>query len=608
MTYWTICALVSWLGLRAHVHAQWLSPGRLSAAHAQLDDDKHCASCHASGSRVAEPGCLRCHSAIEAQRSRSRGLHGTQFRGQTCVECHIEHLGRQVALIRWPGPDASQFDHTSTGWPLRGAHGPLECADCHRRKNERGNATYLGLDRRCGSCHEDPHAGRLGTQCRQCHDETSFRRLELSQFNHDLARFPLRGAHVALDCAKCHQEPGRYRGLAFSDCSSCHVDAHEGRMRAACKACHQPQGWSDLSMPRPLHPGLDIGGGHRPVRCDSCHDAGRARAPSAGRRCVDCHEPVHDAPFGEQCGKCHRGIRWVGLSDALGRSAHGLTEFPLLGAHRRVDCEGCHASDAPVSERYRHVEHQTCAACHADVHRGTLQKRGDCAACHRASGFAPSAIDWQRHADFGFALEGGHAATACSACHRHPDGQRTMWSTHDKRCADCHENPHGSQFTAEIASAGCAGCHTPHDWGVLAFEHTFWPLTGSHGLIGCTACHAATAGTPSAQPQAARAQFQGLPRSCEGCHDDVHAGQFRLSAPRRSCDECHTTEAFKLASFDHARVAGYRLEGQHQQAACAQCHPGVHLHNGEEVVRYRLGYNGCAACHADPHTEAKGTR
>jgi hypothetical protein len=160
-----------------------------------------------------------------------------------------------------------------------------------------------------------------------------------------------------------------------------------------------------------------------------------------------------------------------------------------------------------------------------------------------------------------------------------------------KQCADCHENPHGTQFAAEMAAGGCASCHATVGWDRPRIDHSTWPLTGAHADTSCYSCHANGE------------SFRGIPRDCEGCHDDEHAGQFRLSEPKRNCADCHTTDAFALPGFDHAKKAGWPLEGEHRKVACASCHPSEKLRNGLVATRWRLGYESCKSCHANPHTE-----
>lgn len=596
-----VLAGVALVGVALPAHAQLLSPGPLSEAHAALRGDGQCQSCHASGTQVAEPRCLDCHEDIRAQQRRGAGLHGGAFRGRRCASCHVEHLAETSSLIRWPGPDPKRFEHKQTGWPLRGAHEKTGCRDCHDEKNERGAATYLGVDRRCGSCHEDPHEKRFGERCADCHDETSWKRLDLASFDHALARFPLDGAHARVACADCHKTPPVYRELRFSDCKSCHEDPHAGRYEPSCKSCHVADAWDRIVMPRAQHPGLSLAGGHKATACSACHDAGSTKAPSRGTRCVSCHDEVHEAAFGDRCEQCHEDVRWTGLADAVGRRAHAQTPFALKGAHDEVACASCHLPELPREKRYRGLSFGRCADCHADAHRGSLREHGDCSTCHDPIGFAPSQVEAGLHARFGFPLEGGHAATACSACHAQtgqPGAPRTSWQRGGAPCADCHQNPHGPQFASEIAAGGCGQCHSPAGWGLSRFAHSAWPLTGAHATAACSACH-----HPTEQDRrtGSGASYRGAPRSCEGCHDDVHAGQFRTIEPVRSCEGCHGTAQFGLPAFDHAESARYPLEGKHAQTPCAGCHPGVRLASGEEVTRYRLGYRACADCHADPH-------
>lgn len=605
--------LAIWLCAAQEARAQLLSPGPLSKAHADLTGDGNCQKCHATGAQVAEPRCLDCHKDIATDRRGGTGMHGTAFRGDSCAGCHVEHLGANVGLIRWPGPDPKKFDHQKTGFALRGAHAKTQCRDCHDQKNERGALTFLKAEKRCTSCHEDPHEKRFGERCLDCHNETSFKQLDLDVFDHDLARFPLDGAHARVACVDCHHEPPKYKDLQFGDCKSCHEDPHAGRLKGTCKSCHAEEAWTRIIMPREKHPGLSILAGHADTPCKSCHDAGLKVVPSAGDACVSCHKPVHEAAFGERCEQCHASIKFLGLPDNIGRRAHGKTEFPLKGQHGRVACAECHLEELPRNERYRRLRFDQCASCHADVHRGSLREHGDCQTCHDPLGFAPSLVKPSLHASFGFPLDGSHEAAACSACHKqHPEPPRLAWSLAQGKCADCHQNPHGNQFEAEMKEGGCAHCHSAKGWGLANIDHSFWPLTGAHATTACKGCHA-QAGASALVKGKARAlgdsaTYKGAPKQCEGCHDDVHAGQFRISEPVRACDSCHQTTSFILSEFDHGKLTGYPLEGKHKQTSCSGCHPTVHLKSGDEVTRYRLGYDKCADCHADPHTIPEANR
>ena len=613
-----IAGLVT-VGLPCGSAAQLLSPGPLAAAHKSLEGDDNCLRCHSSGKRVDAQLCTHCHADIGRELQRSVGLHGHEYRNKPCAECHVEHRGVQYDLVRWPGGSRDAFDHKLTGWPLTGEHAQLACMKCHTSKNERGARTFLGLSTSCNACHKDPHEKRLGSKCEACHDERSWKSTRLQGFDHGLTRFPLKGQHQKVQCKSCHGTPPetKYHPIAYESCTSCHQDPHRGRFSTNCTSCHSEKGWSDLHMQRDSHPRLSLSGGHASVRCETCHDKGSDRPPSKGERCVSCHAPVHEAPFGKDCARCHKRIDWLGVPDPLALAAHGTTAFPLRGQHGGVACERCHVPKLPLERRYKRLSFGRCLDCHADAHAGEFSAReggGDCASCHDEHGFSPSRFGLNAHALTAFPLLGRHAAVACLGCHtrgserdssnaagraapRPPRAaQRLDWHVASRSCADCHADPHNGQFAKEMAVDGCAHCHSPNAWNLPNIDHSIWPLTGAHATAACVACHQGEQGQPTGA-------YRGLPHACEGCHDDVHAGQFRLQPTLRACDECHTTQSFSIAAFDHSAKTAYALEGLHQKVACNACHRSETLRNGASAMRYRLGYSACADCHKNPHEE-----
>jgi len=594
-----LCLLVGYLAIPQLAQAQLLSPGDLSRAHGKLEGDGRCTDCHSRGRRVDTVMCTKCHTDIRAQRSKKRGLHGRKFRKQSCGHCHVEHRGISHQLIRWAGGSPKKFEHGTTGFKLTGAHRGTGCRKCHTKKNRRGAATYLGLSDTCASCHEDPHERRFGDKCQSCHNVSDFKQVRLKGFDHSRARFALRGAHTKVECAGCHQDPPRYRELEFSSCANCHEDPHEGRFKSSCANCHDEKSFKRLVMKRKAHPGLSLRGGHRKVGCNRCHDRGRSAPPKAGSRCVSCHEPVHEAAFGDNCRRCHKRIEWLGMPDKDSRAVHRETPFALAGKHTKVACTSCHDPKKPVDVRYRKLEFEQCKDCHDDAHGGEFAANngGECGPCHSEHGFAPTRFGVLAHAETSFPLDGGHAAVPCGSCHgkKHP---RLDLRVANARCADCHDNPHGDQFAAQLQGEGCAHCHNATAWNRPSVDHATWPLTGAHATAACASCHRAS---DADQKAGKGASYRGVARRCEACHQDEHLGQFRLTQPKRACDECHRTERFTIDAFDHGRLAGLALQGRHVGVECAKCHPSAELANGLRTTRYRLGYRACADCHADPH-------
>ena len=69
---------------------QSANPGRLSAAHASLENN--CAACHSSVTGVDPVNCIACHAdnqtLLEGQPTAFHAHVGT------CKDCHLEHQGR----------------------------------------------------------------------------------------------------------------------------------------------------------------------------------------------------------------------------------------------------------------------------------------------------------------------------------------------------------------------------------------------------------------------------------------------------------------------------------------------------------------------------------
>jgi hypothetical protein len=578
--------------------AQFFSPGELTTSHQSLEGDAHCNDCHSAGRGASNDKCVSCHSDVARTLREKTGLHGRQYAGQACAKCHVEHRGRNHDLVRW---EPRTFDHAATGWPLSSAHKKPACATCHTGKNARGQATFIGLSPACASCHRDPHAGRFGDSCQSCHDDVAWKNLDLDPFDHDLARYPLRGKHAEVTCAKCHGTPAKYQPLGFDTCSSCHQDPHRGELGPSCEGCHTEQGWKALSMPRAAHPGVSLAAGHQRLECAACHDRGNAQAPSRGARCASCHAPVHEAPFGDDCQSCHGQIRWLGLPDAVGRGVHDKTQYPLEGRHATLACPTCHSPALPPARRFRKLAFGACSDCHTDAHRGEFRdrERGACEPCHGVAGFSPTRFGVEAHATTHFALGGAHESAPCGSCHTGPS-PRLDWQQPKRACAECHDNPHGARFEAEMQAEGCASCHSVVAWDMPKFAHDSWPLTGKHQSVRCDQCH-----TPSEADRLAGNgdSYRQAPRECEGCHADVHLGQFQLSDPVKPCDACHDTTGFRLPQFDHEQRTGYPLAGKHARVQCGACHPMSALTDGRVTALWRLPYAECRDCHKNPHVE-----
>ncbi len=539
--------------------------------------------------------CRECHARASFRISPAAGLGpprgGADFIGleDACGACHEDvHKGALGADCRkchtteaWKPP---LFDHQKTAFPLVGKHVGVPCAKCHMAPHlalpvdKAGHAQPLFKPvphGECSACHKDPHAGGLGTACSRCHTVEDFRRVARNLFDHDRTRFPLRGRHATVACARCHTARaagGAVDKPAFDRCGACHRDAHAGLATlngapADCSACHTVDGWKPSSYTVAQHASspYPLAGKHQQVGCDACHRKLGPEAPAAAEagdarvllrprhaHCTDCHEDSHGGqlahlPDRGACESCHRVEGFKPPTYTV--QQHAALRFPLTGRHAAIACAACHgperpglppaASEAVIGKaRVEFRLDDDCENCHIDPHRGRFSATGKgrpakaCAACHSTDKFRPSLVDDAAHRSFGMSLEGAHRTTPCSGCHRElqaPAATRTLLLTADgarpltfedprRRCEDCHESPHGDQFADRADHGACDGCHGVDSFKpAVRFDHNrdaAFPLRGAHVRVACDRCHPARIAATGKQ----QLIFKGLSKRCESCH------------------------------------------------------------------------------------------
>ena len=645
--------------LPARIIAQ-ISPGPLARAHQALEGTTQCTQCHGP-SRDAMPRlCLACHREVASLMAQNRGYHARDAKtsGKSCAACHPDHAGRGFDLIAWPAGGRERFDHRTAGWPLQGKHAPLACDRCHRAEfrngptaalsPRKGTPGWLGLETNCASCHqrEDPHGNSLGPNCEKCHDAAAW--APAPRFDHGTSRYPLTGKHADVACAKCHLAPGlgiapgadgrrspRFRPLPFAECSSCHVDPHQGRLSAKCSECHVTRGF-DVRERRDFNHALTrypLLGKHRNVSCDACHgrDMARPRPPSG--TCATCHNDSHAGEAtltgkAVDCAACHRveGFAPSTYTPLQHRSAR----FSLAGKHLTVACSACHTStrNATGGARTVHlrVAFASCSTCHADPHGDQLGGRA-CDQCHSDGAWGDIRYDRADHARTRLPLEGQHAGLTCAACH---GPKRTglpalpatatlgragvMFHLAESRCATCHADPHAAPGAVRRdTTSDCAVCHTaaafrPATVGVEAHARFVFPLNGAHRAVPCRECHTGLAPTRTPtgrgatlvgglQPPVRIALESVRGSTCASCHQSPHGAQFAARPDSGRCESCHGTDSFVgTPRFNHNRDATFSLKGAHEAVPCAKCHR-TELVAGIARVTYRPVAHRCEDCH-----------
>ena len=84
--------------------------------------------------------------------------------------------------------------------------------------------------------------------------------------------------------------------------------------------------------------------------------------------------------------------------------------------------------------------------------------------------------------------------------------------------------------------------------------------------------------------------------TCQGCHEDIHYGQFQKHGPKKTCEKCHRVTVWTDLDFDHDKDSSYPLIGAHRKATCEGCHK-PERRNGKTLVRYRPIEHACKTCH-----------
>lgn len=212
------------------------------------------------GAHQAVP-CLLCHKPLKAAAghpapyANAADLKPASAR---CVDCHRDPHEGQVD--RWAVDAAAgacgachtvdtwrkmvttgSFDHDRTEFKLEGRHRQVACAACHKPVPATASTPlkrpFKVQARYCAACHQDVHKGQFADRpvagarapdCARCHVATDWL---AEKFDHEKdSRFPLRGGHEKVACAKCHlpiaaDNPRllHYKPLPV-ECRACHAN------------------------------------------------------------------------------------------------------------------------------------------------------------------------------------------------------------------------------------------------------------------------------------------------------------------------------------------------------------------------------------------------
>jgi len=406
--------------------------------------------------------CASCHMDVHESGEKTRD----------CTQCHNQEAFK-------PAPF---FDH-SKYFVLEGLHAKAACSACHQTDappelmesgmGERVLKFGPVKGKQCADCHESPHRfePQLQGDCLRCHkgaDSTwTMGERGVDVQYHTQFGFELKGAHMKVECAKCHSPELETYAERFPDpasvgytrkadqCSGCHKDPHDGQFKA--------------------------------------------RYPS--------------------CAQCHTVDRF--MPSNIGPGQHPAS-YPLLGAHRAIACIQCHTIDPQTDVRQFKNTPVSCKVCHADPHDRQFEKEileNDCTACHR-SDFSTFKIESYVHQNMRAFFKGkGHANSGCVQCHAAAQGEQQIvqYRSTPTDCAACHQDLHRGQFS-QNGQTQCERCHaSTAQWTADQFSHerdSTFTLGTAHSKLDCKACH-----FPAPQRDGTTiVQYRPLTSKCEDCH------------------------------------------------------------------------------------------
>jgi hypothetical protein len=516
--------MISYFSLSAQI-----SPGDLSTPHSHLEGISNCTQCHVLGNKISNEKCLTCHTEIQIRMNLQKGYHASaDVKGKQCFVCHSEHNGKKFQLIRL---EVSKFDHNLAGYPLSIPHAKKECIDCHNTKFiadaklKAKKNTYLGINTECLNCHADYHLKTLSPVCLNCHNPDSFKLA--TKFNHDNARFQLAGKHKNVDCLKCHKvkmiEGNKYqefRGIQYSNCTSCHKDPHQNQFGQNCRQCHSEESFQIVKGIKNFDhnkTNFKLEEKHLIVNCKSCHKT-KLTDPLKYENCTDCHVDYHNKQFvkngvAPDCSQCHTVKGFTGFSYTV--EQHNMGPFPLQGGHMAIPCFECHKKQEKWNFRGIGVN---CKDCHTDIHQTFIQAKyypeANCRICHNENRWGDVIFD---HSKTQFILTDAHGKQSCRACHFTLDSKGAIqqkFSGLSRNCSNCHKDNHYNQFEKN-GITNCEECHETKNWKASKFDHNnaAFKLEGKHNNVPCAKCH-----KPQQEGSTFYVKYKLKEYKCESCH------------------------------------------------------------------------------------------
>lgn len=374
---------------------------------------KEAAEGSAIGDKFWNPGPLMlAHQPIETRCAACHEVAFEHVRDSACLECH-RAIGHHVGPELKP---AALFEEA-------------RCTTCHR--DHKGiKTTHRDDDASCVACHREIKARAPSARAANVVDFTA---------DHPPFRVTLPAENGVRRVA---QEPPLVEATNLTFPHATHLDPRgvrspvQGRMKLACKSCHQPDAsrrtFEPISMPK---------------HCQECHAL--QFEPAVTTREVP-HGKAGDALTVVE--EFYANLALKGTPDSF-QKAFGVPGQGLLRRVGEPSPGERQAALALATRKARQVaqelfEVRVCKTCHA-VSGGPEWRVAPVRASHR----------WMPHAHFDHK---SHAHVACTDCHQVEKSKRAadVAMPTIKQCRECHG---GSRPVEGKITSNCLLCHGFHD-------------------------------------------------------------------------------------------------------------------------------------------------
>jgi len=125
---------------------------------------------------------------------------------------------------------------------------------------------------------------------------------------------------------------------------------------------------------------------------------------------------------------------------------------------------------------------------------------------------------------------------------------------------------------------------------------TGFRLVPPHEGVDCGKCHKKGLSFLQKYPSPDSGGYRRREENCEGCHEDIHGGQF--TSRSTGCLDCHERLRFAPPRLGIREHSAFPLEGPHAAVVCHSCHK---LDEASGIRRFTGTARLCRACHNDPH-------